>query len=191
VLIYTYMEPKLSQRELLIALLNQASNPFTSSEKIADIREVLGTGTTFKGVNHLYLARCCFIDHPLFPVSIKEAKEQALLAIKEGNNNGYYYLYLTCKNEDAQKAKEYLLLGIKANYSYAFLEYAKLLKAGQLFNRNIDLSYKYFELASKELPLEGFFGMLLIDEEKHDIKKANEDYQRALDLGINLPGVVR
>ncbi len=33
--------------------------------------------------------------------------------------------------------------------------------------------------------------MLLIDEEKHDIKKANEDYQRALDLGINLPGVVR
>ena len=186
------MERKLSSKQLLRNLLLAARDPFSSESKIKDIKKILATSNSFQGINHLVLVKTYF-SKDLFPfyVTKEEAYEQADLAIKDNNYNGYYYLYLLyLEDENFDKARNALNAAAAYYVESALLEIARLKKEGIIYEKNIDDAIKYYLEACKLGSREAYFSLQLLYTEIGDYKKAKEVYNEAEDKGIKLLGVV-
>ncbi len=185
------MEKRLTRDELLENLLQRASNPFTSMEQKTEIKKILMESTTMRGMNHLFLVRCYFNEeNPLFFVTEDEALRQAHLALKENNTGAYYYLSLLYKDKDPTKARNYLRLSCYAKNPYAFLLLGKYRKEGILFEKDRKKAEECFRIAANCHLKEGYFQLLLMASEDHNIPKENGIYGEALFHGIKLPGVI-
>ncbi len=186
------MEKTLTKKELLYNLIKGVQDPFSTAEKQRDIRRILSSSSNFGGLNHLYLARCHFSNRkePLI-VSLEEAKEQALLAIKEKNNVGYYFLYkVKLEKKEYQKAITYLKYMISIGYPDAYMDMANLLYKGVAIEKDDREAYKYYEKATEKDIDKGFFGMLLIASSYHDVKLEKKIIEKAAQCGLVLPGFI-
>lgn len=183
------MEKKLTPKELLRNLIISSQDPFTSTERLEDIKRVLLTSDNFAGINHLYMAKT-YLNPEAYPfqISKEEAREQCKLAIQEGNEIGYYYLYFLA-DTDIEKRK-YLNLSVLAKYPKAYLEYAKLKHQGIVYEKDIDKAYEYYKKAAHSGLQDGYYGMIQIDIERGDSRKQQEDYDEATKKGFHLPGIV-
>lgn len=184
------MEKKLTQRELLNNLLKRAYDPFTTSEQQYDILHVLETSSNFRGMNHLFLCQCYFENHPLFHVSQGKALTQAYLALKEKNPIAYYYLYRLERYRDRQKARNFLRMAVVYNVPKACLEMGRCLRLGDLFEKDEKESFLHYQKASKLGEKDGYYWMLLLASQKHDIELERRIYQEAKLHGVFLPGVI-
>ena len=184
------MEKTLTRDELLLSLLKKARDPFTTMEQKRDVKRIMMESTTMRGMNHLFLVQCYFQDHPLFHVTRKEALNQAYLAFRENNQGAYYYLYLLLKDEDQVRARNYLRLACTSGNPYAFLEMGKLQYRGELFPLNRKEAYQSFSMAAKCGLPDGYFYMLLIASEDHDVDLEKKIMEEARKAHIELPGVV-
>lgn len=183
------MEKKLTKKELLSNLLTSAQDPFSSTEKVMDIKRILADSNSFDGTNHLLLVEAFLkpMDYP-FPMTKKEAEEQANLAIKEGNHFGYYYLYLL--SNDAQEKRKCLEIASFYGYMQAVLEIAKCYHIGYLFEKNLEKAYTYYSLAANKGERKGYIGMIEIDADLGNKEKQKQDYLKAQEAGFSLPGVI-
>lgn len=184
------MENKLPRNKLLSSLLVKASNPFTTIEQKLDVKRILMESVTMQGMNHIFLVQCHFEQNPLFYIDEKEAIRQALMAYKENNYRAFYYLYLLLKDKNPSRARAYLLLGCEFSDGKAFYEIANCYHEGSLFPKDIKLAYKYYSLAAKSGLKNGYYGMLLIAAESHDVELEKRIYQEAFKQGLVLPGVI-
>jgi TPR repeat protein len=184
------MEKSLTKDELLISLISQAMNPFYTMEQKWMVKRVLAQSTTLHGRNHLFLISCYLSDTPLFHVSREEAIKQAHMALKEGNEAAYYYLFYLLKEENPSMARNYLRLACEKGYPKAHLEIAKQYHYGLIFEKNRKKAFHHYEIAAKCGLEDGYFGMLLMASEDKDIVKERNIYLSALIRGISLPGVV-
>ncbi len=184
------MEKKLTRNRLLSSLLIKASNPFTSIEQKLDVKRILMESVTMQGMNHIFLVKCHFDERPLFHVDEKEALRQAFMAYKENNVGAFYYLFLLLKDRHPSRARQYLILGGEFGDPKAYLELGRCYHDGGLFKKDMGKAYDYFSMAAKSGLKDGYFGMLLIAAENHDIELERKIYLMALDCGVELPGVV-
>lgn len=184
------MEKTLTRNELLSYLLDKAQNPFTTMEQKNDVKRVLMESNTMRGMNHLFLAKCYFDENPLFSISRKEAIRQATLAFQENNTGAYYYLFLLLKDSNPSKARNFLRLSASSGNPKAFLAMAKYQHDGILFEKNIDEAFKNYKIAASCSLYDGYFGMLLIASEKHDVELEKQIYKEALLKGFKLPGII-
>lgn len=187
------MEKRLTREELLQNLIRQLEDPFCSAEKYADIKNILFTSDTFHGVNHLFLAKL-YLDgvKDFLPVDEKECLHQIELALKEGNHNAYFFLYLFYRKVgDFSKARNFLRLSYDRHYPDALLAMGKESMEGILFQKDLSFAYACFrraiDLGRKK---EGYYHMVLIDTMLGNTKRAREDYEKAKKDGVLLPGVV-
>lgn len=185
------MEKKISRNKILEHFLKQAKNPFISVEQKLDIKKILLTSDTMRGMNHLYLVRCYFSESSLFYISKEEAIKQAYLALQENNYGAFYYLYFLLKDIDFNKAKGYLILSAFYGNAKAHIELGKLYYDGLLVEKNFKKSYEHFKIASECHKKEGFFGMLLIASVQGDYELEQEIYNKAKEENIILPGIVK
>lgn len=183
------MEKKLTPKELLRNLILSSNNPFTSTERLEDIKKVLLTSDNFCGINHLYMVKT-YLQPESYPFTIskEEAIRQCDIALKEGNTIGYYYRYLLSDN-DVEKRK-YLNLSVLNKYPKAYLEYARLHQLGIVYEKNLDKAYQYYKKAADSKLVEGYRGMMEIDIETGNKKQQVEDYEEAEKKGFHLPGIV-
>lgn len=183
------MEKKLTSKELLRNLIVSANDPFATVERLEDIKKVLSTSKNFAGINHLILAKSYFEDNITpFKLTEEEVKKQCELAIEEGNQIGYFYLYKLAKT-DVERRK-YLNISIYTNYAPAYLEYAKLHHKGDIYQKDLNKAYQYYRKAANSGLEDGYFGMIMIDIETNNLKKQKEDYEEAKRKGFKLPGIV-
>lgn len=184
------MEKKLSQKSLLRNLLLTSMDPFCTIEKIHDIQEILEDSTAFEGINHLILVQTYF-DSTLYPFSVSKEKaiQQANAAIKDGNKAGYYYLYLL-SDKDSDRRNN-LNIAVFYNYPEAYLSYAKHLQKGDLYDKDLQKAYTYYQSAAQNGLVDGYMGMLEIDIERNDQEQQKKDYKEALEKGFKLPGTIQ
>lgn len=186
------MEKKLSSKQLLRNLLIAARDPFSSDEKISDIKNILSTSNSFEGVNHLILVKT-YLDPTLFPFIItkEEAFSQAKIAIEERNYAAYYYLYLLYKlDNDIEKARNSLNAAAAYNVVDALLEIAKLKKEGTMYEKNIDSAISYYKQACKLNSRKAYYLLQLLYNELGEYDKASDVYNEAKEKGIKLLGIV-
>lgn len=183
------MEKSVTKKELLAELIKSAQDPFASNEKIIDIKRILSSSDSFDGANHLLLVEAfLYPSESPFPMSLEEAKEQAKLAITEGNHNGYYYLYLL--SEDNQEKRTCLEIASFYGYQKAIIEIAKCYHNGYLFEKDLNKAYTYYSLAANKGNRAGYVGMIEVDADLGDKERQIEDYKKASENGFSLPGVI-
>lgn len=184
------MEKTLTKDELLINLISQAMNPFNTMEQKLVVKRILAESTTLYGKNHLFLVSCYLSDTPLFHVNKQEALKQAYMALHEGNEAAYYYLFYLLKDDNPSMARNYLRIACEKGYPKAHLEIAKQYHFGEVFEINRKKAFHHYHIAAKCGMQDGYFGMLLMASEDKDIEKERSIYLSALIRGIPLPGVV-
>lgn len=185
------MEKPLSREELFNGLLEKVRNPFTSDEQKNDIRRILISSSSFKGRNHLFLVECYLNpDNSFFYVSKKEAIQQAQLAIDEKNFKGHYYLHLLYQDTDPVKSRNHLRRACVYQRPKAYARRGHLLHDGILFEKNMEKAYEAFYQASRLHEPSGYFGRLLRQSEKGNLKGEMETIEKAKEDGIFLPGYI-
>lgn len=185
------MEKPLSREELFNGLLEKVRNPFTSDEQKNDIRRILISSSSFKGRNHLFLVECYLNpDNSFFYVSKKEAIQQAQLAIDEKNFKGHYYLHLLYQDTDPVKSRNHLRRACVYQRPKAYARRGHLLHDGILFEKNREKAYEAFYQASCLHDPSGYFGRLLRQSEKGNLKGELEMIEKAKEDGIFLPGYI-
>lgn len=184
------MEQKIEKDKLLTILLDQAKDAFLPYEKKADILKILKTSDSFNGKNHIFLVDCYFDDDPIFLISREEAFNQANLALKEGNNFAYYYLYKLNKDQDEVEARNCLRFAVDHGYSKAYLEMARCCHLGEIFEKSIDQAIFYYKKACHTGEQDAYFYLCLLYAQLGETKKEEELYLYGLSRGFNLPGVV-
>jgi TPR repeat protein len=65
-----------------------------------------------------------------------------------------------------------------------------LLHQGVLFRKDVSEAYRCYQKAAERGERDGYYGMVLIDEERGETEKARQDYAFALEAGFLLPGTV-
>lgn len=183
------MEKKLTSKELLNNLIVSANDPFATVEKIEDIKKILSTSKSFSGINHLILVKS-YLEEGITPIKIskEEAIVQCNLAIEEGNDIGYFYLYKL--EDDEIKKRQYLNILLIRGYPKAYLEYAKLHHKGILYKKDLNKAYQYYRKAADKNLKDGYFGMIMVDIETNNLKQQKKDYEEALQKGFKLPGII-
>lgn len=183
------MEKKLTQKELLNNLIVSANDPFATVEKIEDIKTILSTSKSFSGINHLILVKSYF-EEGITPIKItkEEAIQQCNLAIEEGNDIGYFYLYKL--EDDVIKKRKYLNILLLEEYPLAYLEYAKLHHKGIIYKKDLAKAYQYYKKAADKNLKDGYFGMIMIDIETNNLTQQKKDYEEATKKGFKLPGLI-
>lgn len=185
------MEKKLTREELLKELIEKAKDVFTTCEQKTDIQKILEESTNFRGKNHLFLARCYFhSEDALFPVSEEEALHQSYLALKEGANYAYFYLYFLLRDNEPVKARNYLRIACDCAYPDAYLEMADCKRKGKLFTRDREGALSYYRKAALSGRKEGYEGMMMLYLELGDIENEKKVYEEATEKGFVLSGVI-
>lgn len=183
------MEKKLTPKELLRNLIQSSKDPFTSTERLEDIKRVLLTSDNFCGINHLYMVKT-YLNPDSYPFSItkQEAVNQCNKALKEGNTIGYFYLYLL--SEEELEKRKYLNLSLLYKYPNAYLEYARLHHIGTIYEKDLEKAYVYYKKAAGCGLKEGYYGMITIDMETGNKERQVQDYKEAEKKGFKLAGIV-
>ena len=185
------MEKPLSREELFSGLLEKARNPFTSDEQKNDIKRILLSSSSFRGRNHLFLVECHLNpDITYFSISKEVAIQQAELAIKEKNFKGHYYLHLLYQDIDPVKSRNHLRRACVYQMPIAFARRGYLLHEGILFEKNSEEAYKCFCQAALLKEKEGYFGRLVRQSEKGNVRAEKEVIRKAKEEGIILPGYI-
>ncbi len=185
------MEKKLTREELLRELIEKAKDVFTTCEQKMDIEKILKESTNFKGRNHLFLARCYFRpEDALFSVSEEEALSQSYLALKEGSNYAYFYLYFLLREKEPVKARNCLRLACDCAYPDAYLEMADCKREGKLFTMDYEGALSYYRKAALSGRKEGYEGMMVLYLELGDIENEKKVYEEATAKGFVLSGVI-
>lgn len=183
------MEKKLTPKELLRNLILSSRDPFTSTERLEDIKRVLLTSDNFCGINHLYMVKT-YLNPDSYPFSVSkdEAFNQCNKALNEGNTIAYFYLYLISEKEIEKR--KYLNLSLLYKYPYAYLEYAKLHHTGTIYEKDLKKAYAYYKKAADNNIKEGYYGMITIDMETGNKEKQIQDYKDAEKKGFKLAGII-
>lgn len=186
------MEKPLTRKELLSHLIQQAEDPFCTTQELQDLRNILFQSDTFSGMNHLYLVSLYLKkDFSLFSVSTEEAIHQCERALKEGNKRAYFYFYRIYKDlEEWQKARNNLRLSCDFKDKEGYLWMGKELLSGDLLPKDERQALSFFEKAILAGEKEGYDQLLLYHLQKGDIEKAKEILSRAREDQHPLPGVV-
>lgn len=158
------METKLSNFQKLKGLIEQAYSPFTTTETLSDIKQILKTSDGFDGYNHLCIV-AFYLDkeNQLFYITKEEAEEQLELALKEHCDIAYYFVYRFYRDTDKNKARAALYLMSEFNYGAALLSLAKEYERGDLFPLDYDKAYEYYRKAMDAKEIDAFIqGLLLV-----------------------------